>query len=99
MLLLARDMALNGGGRSISAAAADLLVSTVRRLTARATELGAGRVVGVATAVFRAADNGGAVLDRVATEAGVRAEIISQGEPGCAAWGWERWGLGLCGGW
>lgn len=79
VLLLARDMALNGG-RAISPAGADALVHTVRRLVDRARALGAEhRVAGIATAVFRAADNGAALLDRLAAEAGVRAEIISQG--------------------
>ncbi len=56
--------------------AADRAVASVRRLRELAEANGARKVVAVATAAIRAADNGSELVDRFAAEAGVRARVI-----------------------
>jgi hypothetical protein len=54
----------------------DAAIATLQRFEARARELGAARVVAVATEAARAAANGEAFLDRVRAETGVEVAVI-----------------------
>ena len=62
----------------LPAAALNQCLQVLREFVAEANALGASERVAVATAVFREARNGGAFLDRVRAELGIRVVVASQ---------------------
>jgi exopolyphosphatase/guanosine-5'-triphosphate,3'-diphosphate pyrophosphatase len=60
----------------ITAQAADAAVATMRRFRLMAEAAGATEFLACATSALRTASNGDEVLDRIATEAGVDADVI-----------------------
>ena len=68
--------AVGASGR-IPPALADEVVAAVRRLRALADAHAADEVIACATSALREADNGPALVDRIADETGVRVRVIS----------------------
>ena len=66
-----------GGSGHISPALSDGVVAAVRRLRALADAHKATEIVACATSALREADNGPAVVDRIADEVGIRVRVIS----------------------
>lgn len=80
-MLLAHDYLKNGTGY-LSEEILEKAFAAMRTYSELATSLGATKITGIATAVFRKAKNGGDYLARLKRELGVELRIVSQVEEG-----------------
>ena len=77
MLRLGDDVARYG---RIPPATAERAIAAVRRLTQLAEALGAREIIAKATSAIRTAADGSELVDRIETETGIEAEVISGAE-------------------
>lgn len=81
-LLLAHDLLKNGTGALSAEAEAGLLTTLEDMLTTARTRFGISGSVAAATAVFRKASNGMAILDKLQQQLGLRVHLLEQAVEG-----------------